>query len=103
MLEECIYHMENTGEKMDEYLFDDLSMELRSLFDMVKEPLVESFFLKGEPDHCLGTCLKRCPESLLDVIAEEKKGKDSWSRWNIRLLRGCPQRSKQCRQMSFNC
>lgn len=57
--------------KMDEYLFDDLSMELRSLFDMVKEPLVESFFLKGEPDHCLGTCLKRCPESLLDVIAEE--------------------------------
>ncbi len=29
---------------------------------------------------------------------EEKKGKDSWSRWNIRLLRGCPQRSKQCRQ-----
>ena len=71
MLDECIYHMKNTGEKMDEYLFDDLSMELRSLFDMVKEPLVESFFLKGEPDYCLGTCLKRCPESLLDVIAEE--------------------------------
>ena len=46
MLDECIYHMKNTGEKMDEYLFDDLSMELRSLFDMVKEPLVESFFLK---------------------------------------------------------
>ena len=46
MLDECIYHMENTGKKMDEYLFDDLSMELRSLFDIVKEPLVESFFFK---------------------------------------------------------
>lgn len=56
---------------MDENFYDDLNMEFHGLFDLLKNPFVESFFIKGEPDYHLGISLKRCPESLQDVIAEE--------------------------------
>ena len=56
---------------MDEYFYGDLSEEFQGLFDLLKDPLVESFFIKGEPDYHLEVSLKRCPESLQAVIAEE--------------------------------
>lgn len=56
---------------MDEYFYDDLSMQFHGLFNLLKDPFMESFFIKGEPDYRLEISLKRCPESLQDVIAEE--------------------------------
>lgn len=56
---------------MSEYFYDDLDMELDGLFDLIEDPLIDSFFIKGEPDPHLGTSLLRCPKSLQDTIAEE--------------------------------
>lgn len=56
---------------MSEYFYDDLDMELEGLFDLIEDPLIDSFFIKGEPDPHLGTSLLRCPKSLQDTIAEE--------------------------------
>lgn len=64
---------------MDENMFEGFEMELQDLYDSVKNPFIESFFIKGEPNYQLGVCLKRSPESLQDVIAEE---------YNMELGRG---------------
>lgn len=56
---------------MDEYFNDDFSEQFHDLFNLLKDPFMESFFIKGEPDYRLEISLKRCPESLQDVIAEE--------------------------------
>ncbi|GAA6447436.1 hypothetical protein K170097C1_58270 [Hungatella effluvii] len=56
---------------MSEYFYDDLDMELDGLFDLIEDPLIDSFFIKGELDPHLGTSLLRCPKSLQDTIAEE--------------------------------
>lgn len=56
---------------MEENFFDDLAPEISQLADLLIDPFMESFFLKGEPDYHLGTCLKRCPETLQELIAEE--------------------------------
>lgn len=56
---------------MSEYFYDDLDMELDGLFDLIEDPLIDSFFIKDEPDPHLGTSLLRCPKSLQDTIAEE--------------------------------
>lgn len=56
---------------MEENFFDDLGPEISQLADLLIDPFMESFFLKGEPDYHLGTCLKRCPETLQELIAEE--------------------------------
>lgn len=56
---------------MSEYFYDDLDMKLDGLFDLIEDPLIDSFFIKGEPDPHLGTSLLRCPKTLQDTIAEE--------------------------------
>ena len=58
---------------MDEYFFGDVSLGAQQSSDIIECEFAESFFLKGELDYCLGTCLKRCPESILDLIAMEYK------------------------------
>lgn len=56
---------------MSEYFYNDLDMKLDGLFDLIEDPLIDSFFIKGEPDPHLGTSLLRCPKTLQDTIAEE--------------------------------
>lgn len=58
---------------MEEYFFGDVSLGAQQLSDILEGEFAESFFIKGEPDYCLGTCLKRCPESILDLITKEYK------------------------------
>lgn len=74
---------------MEEDEFEYLEPKLSQLVNLMAKPVRESFIIKGKPDHHLGACIRRCPQYVLDLIAEEygvEPGKGKGSRKQCGLL-----------------
>lgn len=75
---------------MDKNLYTDLNSDLYDLVDMIDQPIEELFYLKGEPDHSLGVCLKSSPDFIQEIIAETYKlelGKGKRRQRQLELLK----------------